>query len=273
MSACSLIAAVRTAAIFEYQGTIHSCISFVVGSRLGGCASIVYCFAQAVSCALHALGFAECVHGILDSYHFSLETFVYTRQAIAVMLLLLLLVINLAGIKWVLRLQFVLLVVLLLCVLDFAAGVCRSLMFPVAVIPAFDLNFTGNTTIAVQERMRFAFDWLAFQDLLWPAVGSQVSWCTALGVFYPAVTGVFAGLNMSADLRKPSKSVPLGTYSALGAAVIVYLLLLFGLASVCPRSLLLSDQLIIKKVSLIRWFLLLGIYVSTVSASLGKFRS
>jgi potassium/chloride transporter 8 len=216
---------------------------------------------------LHALGFAECVHGLFVSHHVW-NLFGYTRQAIAVFILLLLLAINLSGIKWVIRLQFILLLVILASVLDFSAGVFSTLFFP----PSLDSISTPDSINSTVSTL-IHFDWDQFKDLLWSNPDNHVTWFQALGVFYPAVTGVFAGLNMSTDLRQPSKSVPLGTYSALAAAVSVYLLLLFGLTSVCPRYLLLTDQLVVQKVSLVRWFLLLGIYISTVSSSLGKKRN
>ena len=41
------------------RANVHLLISTVLGSRIGGAISLIYCFGQAVSCALHVTGFTE----------------------------------------------------------------------------------------------------------------------------------------------------------------------------------------------------------------------
>lgn len=90
------------------------------------------------------------------------------------------------------------------------------------------------------------------------------------GVFFPAVTGVFAGINMSTDLYNPRESIPKGTFSAIGTAFLLYMLFMIGLGSVCTRATLLGDTMIAVKASAVGYLLLAGIYISSMSSSLGS---
>lgn len=58
--------------------------------------------------------------------------------------------------------------------------------------------------------------WLSgnFEENLFPSYFDGYSWFTTLGVFFPTVTGVLAGINMSGDLRNPSTDIPNGTLAA-----------------------------------------------------------
>ena len=57
-----------------------------------------------------------------------------------------------------------------------------------------------------------------------PAFIDGNNFFTVLGVYFPTVTGVMAGINMSGDLKNPSRDIPNGTLAAVGLR---YLLLKF----------------------------------------------
>ena len=62
----------------------------------------------------------------------------------------------------------------------------------------------------------------------------EVSFWEGFAVFFPAVTGVMAGLGLSGDLHKPQKAIPLGSLLAVGTGFLVYICLLY--TSPSPRD-------------------------------------
>jgi amino acid transporter len=69
-------------------------------------------------------------------------------------------------------------------------------------------------------------------------------------VFFPAVTGIMAGVSLSGDLEEPAKSIPWGTLTAVVVGFVVYLAVVVGLGLSADRDTLISDNLI--------WFTLAG---------------
>ena len=48
-----------TRSVATARANVHILVATVLGSRIGGAISLVYCIGQAVSCALHVTGFSE----------------------------------------------------------------------------------------------------------------------------------------------------------------------------------------------------------------------
>lgn len=62
----------------------------------------------------------------------------------------------------------------------------------------------------------------------------NTSFFLILAIYFPAVTGIFTGTNMSGDLKNPQKSIPGGTIAAQLTTSFVYfsLALVFGYSTV-----------------------------------------
>ncbi|VDK25715.1 unnamed protein product [Anisakis simplex] len=98
---------------------------------------------------------------------------------------------------------------------------------------------------------------------------SHESFFTVFGVFFANFLGVLAGVNMSSDLKDPHHSIPVGELSAVGVSSIVCFFFIIALGAVVDREYLLCDSLIAERVSLTGVLFLCGVYVSSLSSTIG----
>ncbi len=89
-------------------------------------------------------------------------------------------------------------------------------------------------------------------------------------VFFPAVTGIMAGVNMSGDLKTPNKSIPTGTFAAIGVGYIIYMTLPLLLAMRADTESLLNDSLVMRNLSFWGDAILVGVWGATLSSALGS---
>lgn len=224
-------------------GGVYFLIANTLGSRFGGSLGLLYCFGQAVGCALNVLGFGESMAGL-----FGFGNNAWAIRGFAAAAVILLGTINVAGVKWVVKLQFALLIILLLSALDFMVGS----FITDADDNGFDGWGSGN-----------------FVENLWPQYKEGITWFTVFGVFFPTITGVLSGINMSGDLRAPTTDIPNGTLAALSTSTFLYMVFMIFLGATVQRATLLTDFMIASHVSAINFLLLAGIYVSSMSSCLG----
>lgn len=106
---------------------------------------------------------------------------------------------------------------------------------------------------------------------LWgvPAAQSENFW-TVFAVFFPAVTGIMAGVNMSGDLKDPAKSIPKGTFLAVGVGYVIYMVVPFFFAFRADAITLVSDNMIMQKIAFWGFAILLGIWGATLSSAVGS---
>ncbi len=94
-------------------------------------------------------------------------------------------------------------------------------------------------------------------------------WAT-FAVFFPAVTGIEAGLGMSGDLKNPARALPLGTLSAVVTGLVIYLAIPLFVAEVVPdRDMLLGDSLVIARIAKWPTLIVLGILGASLSSAMG----
>ncbi|MBW2253584.1 MAG: Na-K-Cl cotransporter [Deltaproteobacteria bacterium] len=106
-----------------------------------------------------------------------------------------------------------------------------------------------------------------------PAFGpwEDVGFWSAFAVFFPAVTGVLAGVSLSGDLKDPGRAIPIGVLTAVGVGFVVYVGVPFALANgldgVTLRD---TSQLIWTKVAWASWLVYPGMLGAILSSAFGS---
>ena len=98
---------------------------------------------------------------------------------------------------------------------------------------------------------------------------SEPFW-TVFAVFFPAVTGIMAGVNMSGDLRDSRRSIPMGTLAAVGTGYVIYMALPVVLAMRADAKTLIAEPLIMQQIALWGPAILLGVWGATLSSAIGS---
>uniref|UniRef100_A0A8C5ZIC6 Solute carrier family 12 member 8 n=1 Tax=Marmota marmota marmota TaxID=9994 RepID=A0A8C5ZIC6_MARMA len=202
------------------SGGVYSMISSVLGGQMGGTIGLLYVFGQCVAGAMYITGFAESISDLLGLRN------IWAVRGISVAVLLALLGINLAGVKWIIRFQLLLLFLLAVSTLDFVVGSFTHLD-PEHGFVGYSPELLQNNTL--------------------PDYSPGETFFTVFGVFFPAATGVMAGFNMGGDLRDPAASVPLGSLAAVGISWFLYIVFTFLLGAICTREALRYNFLIAEK--------------------------
>ena len=220
-----------------HGGGAYFLISRVLGPEFGGAIGITLFVAQTLSVPFYILGFAEAMAQSVPWFHDHLR-WVCLGTA------LVLFIINYIGIRWAVKVQFLILSVLSLALLTFLSGLAMSFRADL-----FASNWKPNYTEGVG---------------LW----------TVFAIYFPAVTGIMAGINMSGDLKNPGRSLVQGTLAAIGVGFVVYGLqiVLLGGASerefmrVSPYGVLLANAAL-GAASLV----VAGMFAATISSALASF--
>ena len=98
----------------------------------------------------------------------------------------------------------------------------------------------------------------------------SVGFWAVLAVFFPAVTGIMSGVNMSGDLKNPAQAIPLGTLAAIAVGYAIYMLIPLVLVFRADAASLVSDPLIMRRIAIWDNSILLGVWGTTLSSAIGS---
>ena len=114
-------------------------------------------------------------------------------------------------------------------------------------------------------------------SLMGAAEGGASFW-EVFAVFFPAVTGIMAGVSLSGDLKRPSRAIPRGTIAAVLTGFVVYMIVPIVLAASATPEELVSNNLIWFDIAgswsfLVLWGLWGAIFASAVGSILAAPRT
>ncbi len=99
---------------------------------------------------------------------------------------------------------------------------------------------------------------------------NSVPFWVVFAVFFPAVTGIDVGVNMSGDLKDAGKSIPKGTFMAVGVGYVIYMVLPVILATRADSLSLIEDPMIMRRIAFWGDAILVGVWGATLSSALGS---
>ena len=100
---------------------------------------------------------------------------------------------------------------------------------------------------------------------------ADLSFWPLFAIFFPAVTGFTQGVSMSGDLEDASRSLPRGTFLAVGLSTIVYAAAVVMFAAARPLADLAVDYESMGRVASVPWLIVAGLLSATLSSALASF--
>lgn len=219
------------------SGGAFSLISQSLGLEIGGAIGIPFYFAQAVAVAMYIFGFRE-----------GMQTLIPEFSPLILDLLIFALVMTIAFIStsFAFKIQYVILGVIVLSLVSIYGSLFVNEL-------NFNFEWFGKYPGSVENNFKGSSFWIVF------------------AVFFPAVTGVMAGANMSGDLTNPRKSIPVGTISSVILTTIIYISLIFVAAVIATPGELAENYNVFIDKSLFGPIVLAGLLGATLSSALGSF--
>ncbi len=213
-------------------GGAFAIISQSLGLEIGGSVGLPLYLAQGISVALYVLAFGEGWQRVFPDHPYVLICLISFVVVFAIAY---------KSAHFAARIQFLILAIVVLSLFSIALG-------------AFPIGHSAGFTQTPQ------------------LIGSYALWdfWTTFAIFFPAVTGIMAGISMSGALRDPRKSIPKGTMIAIFLALAIYLILAYWLARIAPPEELMANQTIMVDYAYWGWAVLLGMLGATFSSALGS---
>ncbi len=210
-------------------GGLYYLISRSLGSEFGGSLGVQLYLAQTVASAFYAIAFAQGVASVMSIFGWVIPEIFITLAS-----LLFFGAIAYVGAHFVIKIQYFILGAIVLSLL--------SIFFAPQLAPGATISLT--------------------------ATGGALSFWVAFAMFFPAVTGIDAGVGMSGELKNPRKSLVVGTFVSILVTMTVYILLAIKMSAAATPEMLFTDRYVVQNIALIPQLVILGVLLATSSSAL-----
>jgi len=241
-----------------------------LGKAFGGSIGFQLYLAQAASIGFYSIGFAEPLQSIIAPYLDFIPIFTLTdpasiliqKQILASVFFFLFFIVVMIGADFTLKIQTFILFAL-------GAGILSVMISPFFGITFNNLPvFSGSFNFSGAREITLGLFFMTFAQ------------------FFPAVTGIDAGIGMSGDLENPRRSLVKGTFYAIGITFVIYLIIAVVYAMLdknimiqsymngAPVPVLLTEIMSYSSafpVNILGMFLVTGILFATGSSALSVF--
>nr|CAD7591528.1 unnamed protein product [Timema genevievae] len=191
-------------------GGIYYIISRSLGPEFGASIGIVFAFANAVAASMNTIGFCDSLNDLLNSFGLKIiDGGVNDVRIVGIMALAVMIIICAVGMEWESKAQNVLVVIIVGAIIDFIAGACVGPNDDEAKAKGF-AGF-GTSVLATNWKPQYTF-----------SEGKQQDFFSVFAIFFPSVTGIQAGANISGDLKDPAGAIPKGTLLSLVISMASY---------------------------------------------------
>ncbi len=213
-------------------GGAYFMISRSLGAPAGAAIGIPLFFAQALSVTFYIVGFTEALMPLVpENLRGVLDPFMVSTGVNLILTL-----ISLKSADLAIKLQYVVMGAIVLSLFSFFGGTTSE--FP--------------------------------REIEWVASEGTKPFGEVFAIFFPAVTGIMAGVSMSGDLKDPRVSIPRGTLAAITVGFVVYLAFPIWLSLNFSNERLASDMDVVWDGAAFPQLIYLGVWGATLSSALGS---
>ncbi|XP_050520079.1 bumetanide-sensitive sodium-(potassium)-chloride cotransporter-like isoform X2 [Daktulosphaira vitifoliae] len=204
-------------------GGLYFIISRSIGPEFGSSIGILLALANIISSAINTIGFCLSLNLLLKSYDIYIMDNEFGFKAVGISLIILMGITCAIGMDREAIVQDILLFAIIIGIFNVYIGSIR-----------------GPTNITAKASGFTGYNMETFMKNWYPDYRMEnhikLSFFAVFSIFFPSVTGIQAGANISGDLKDPSASIPKGTLLSIFITIMSYIMLVLVIGSVHLRE-------------------------------------